>query len=185
MKDYEVLSWQGQGQRIARVVHSAYPESVFIANLNDGTCTCCRPEVVEGPFCIHLSTAANKAQFDLSHHLKPWDTTTRWRAQYEKAMAGRTNITPPCTAEVALMPKEPLKRPAAAPRKPGRPPNECRQKSVLEMATKKNKCAVCGMLGHKPGSRKCSGFNLNPVAVEASADDDTDDDTDMNAAPDV
>ena len=177
-KDYEVLSWQGFGQRIARVIHRAYPESVYIANLNDGTCTCCRPQVVEGPCCVHLTTSANTAQFDLTHHLKPWDTTARLRAQYEKAMAGRTNIIPPSTADLALMPKQPLKKPAAVPRKPGRPADECRQMSALEMATNKNKCKVCGLYGHKPGSKKCSGFNLNPVAVEASADA-------AMAAPDV
>ncbi|XRA97289.1 SWIM-type domain-containing protein [Pycnococcus provasolii] len=153
-----LVSWQGESQRVAHVMHKNYPNAYLIVNLNEASCTCCRPEVVEGPFCVHLAAAAKAAGIDLSHHLKDFDTTVRWRQQYDKANDGRK--TAPGTADLELVAKRALQAPTAAPRRAGRPAKPTRQLSSLEMATKKMTCRVCKQKGHRAGSKKCPGFVL-------------------------
>ncbi|XRB20360.1 SWIM-type domain-containing protein [Pseudoscourfieldia marina] len=156
-----VCTWQGNAnakRTIAHVSHVDYPSKYTVVNINDATCSCGRGEVVGGPFCVCLATAANSAGVDLASKLDVRDTTERWRKQCEAAYSTISSIKMPCTADLDYVAVTALQPPAAAPRPKGRPPKPDRKKSSLELALGRNKCAVCGQNGHKPGSKKCAKF---------------------------
>lgn len=158
-----VCTWQGNAsaqRTIAHVHHKDYPSRYTVVNIKDATCSCGRPEIVQGPFCVCLATAANSAGVDLCDKLQVMDTTTRWRQQCDVAYQTISTIKMPCTKQLDFVDLSPLQPPAAAPRPRGRPRNPDRKKSALEMVLGKNQCAVCKQYGHKAGSRKCSKFNL-------------------------
>ena len=155
-----VVIFQSSLRRVAKVYHKAYPGKSHTVNLNDGTCTCCRPEVVEGPFCVGLASAAKSAGVDLSQFLQPMDTTKRWREQWEFVRNWRASKVVPCTADLELLPEQPLKDPVAGPRPKGRPAEPKRHLSAVEEAAKQHKCKVCGMRGHNARSKQCPKFSL-------------------------
>ncbi|GHP06088.1 hypothetical protein PPROV_000483500 [Pycnococcus provasolii] len=164
-----VVTFQNAQRRVARVHHVGYPGQSRTVNLTEGTCSCGRHEVVEGPFCIDLAAASKSAGFDLSTHLHVMDTTKRWREQWECVRAWHTGKCVPCTADLAMMPEKPLKEPVARPRPKGRPAEPKRHMSAVEEATKQHKCAVCGQKGHKARSKNCPKFRMPPEDVDMAA----------------
>ena len=155
-----VVVFQNNLRRVAKVWHKSYPGICQTVNLNDGTCTCCRPEIVGGPFCVSLASAAKSAGVDLAKFLPPQETTKRWREQWEYVHQWRAGKTIPCIADLALLPEHPLKDPVAGPRPKGRPAEPKRHLSAVEDAAKQHKCKVCGMKGHNARSKQCPKFSL-------------------------
>ena len=167
--------WQGTSARtsasrtIAHVWHVDYPDKYFVVNIKEGTCSCCRPEVIEAPCCVHLATCANSSGVDLAPKLQAMDTTARWREQTAKAYSVISSIIPPSTAELDFVAHTPLQPPVAGPRPRGRPPKADRKESAVELALGKNQCAICKQFGHKTGSRKCPRFNLTAHELDLTA----------------
>ena len=90
--EHYACKWQDKTRTVAHVAHRDHPSVYSVVNMSTGTCTCCRPEVVRGPFCVHLAVAANSAGRSLAWKLEDIDKTAHWKAQCEKALSATSGV---------------------------------------------------------------------------------------------